>query len=181
MRTQTQKLFIAHWGEHTIGVKRAIKPAIVSHPGEHTARHALRIKESGRVAEGDSLSSYPRDPAAAANERIKCAVDGGLEVESSRPDDDRHFPRMDAPAVTMEVKRFRLRLSHPGVSREADVLPCVRCGQSVGDEPWLLVASDEDRQCVSNEWRGHGTPHILSWFADGTNDDASWPWYGPSL
>lgn len=173
MRPQSQKLVVTNWGEHTIGIKRAIKPAIVSHPREHAARHALRIKQCRRIAEGNPLSAYPSNSAAAANQRIECALDGGLEVESGRPDDDRHFPSMDAPVVTMKVKSLRLRLGQPGVSGEADVLPCLRCGQSVGDEPWLLVASDEDRQNVSNEWPSHGTPHILSWFADGTNDEAS--------
>ncbi len=67
MRPQSQKLVVAYGCERTVGVKRAIKAAIVSHPGEHAASHAFRVKESGRVAEGNSLSAYPSYSTATAN------------------------------------------------------------------------------------------------------------------
>lgn len=150
MGPQSLKLVVAHRGERSTGVKRAVKPTIVSHPGEHAAGHALRIKESRRVTEGNPLCAYPSDSAAAANQRIKRAADSGLEVGSGRPDDDRHFPPVDVPVVTTKLERLRLRMGQPGVGGEADAAPCLRCGQAIGDEPRLLVAPNEDRQRVSN-------------------------------
>lgn len=171
IRPQPQKIIVAHGDKRSIRVERAIKSTIISHPSEHTARHTFGIEESGRVTEGQSLSTYPSDSATAANQRLKCAMNSSLEIEASRPADHRHFPPMDAPVVPIQLERLRSRCGRPSFSGKTRVPPSLRCAESVGDQPRHLVSSNEYDQCFSSQWRRHGRPRSCIWAADGTNDE----------
>lgn len=141
---QPQQLDVAGRAYDVIWIQWAIEPSVVGHPGEDSSGHTVGIKEPGRVAEGDTLCTYPSHSAAIPNERFQRLANSGLKGRAGRPDGYWYFPAVDPPILSVENEPSRLGCSKPCLRWKPVVMPIARRGDAVRDEAGLFVTINED-------------------------------------